>query len=159
MIGFSRSHRARIVRWLPPIASRVPPGCGGPAVPVTARLPERSAPVQKPLPTPVRTTARISGSVAQRWRASKYKRRMSAFMALRASGRLSVIHPTPFSTVKSSGCVSAIGSDLQVERPDGVVVEEALLDLGGELEPVDLPEHALPLQQGVVGGEAHLVLA
>src|SRR5439155_7469383 len=148
-----------MTRWLGRMASRVPPGCGGPAAPVTARLPERSAPVQKPLPVPVSTTARISGSVAQRCRASKYKRRISAFMALRASGRFIVIHPTPFSTVNRSGCVSPISSDLQVERPDGVVVEEALLDLGSELEPVDLPEHTLPLQEGVVGREAHLVFA
>src|SRR5581483_1681059 len=106
--GFSRSQSARMTRWLGRIASRVAPGCGGPAAPVAAREPERSAPVQKPFPVPVSTTARISGSSPQRASAARYASRISAFMAFRASGRLRTTHPTPFSTRKTSDCVSAI---------------------------------------------------
>src|SRR4030095_6057184 len=106
MIGFSRSHSARITRWLGCIAARVAPGCAGPLAPVTAREPERTAPVQKPLPVAVRTTARMSGSSPQRASAFRYASRISGFMALRASGRLRTIHPTPSSTSNLSKSVT-----------------------------------------------------
>ena len=100
-----------MTRWLGNMAVRVSPGpeeAGGEAGgPLAARDPERSAPVQKPFPVPVSTTARISASSAQRASASRYACRISAFIAFRASGRLRTIQPTPFSTRKRS--VSAIG--------------------------------------------------
>src|SRR5262245_65141402 len=109
-------------------------------------------------------------------------------MALRASGRLRMIHPTPSRTSKISESatvrlpplapigrvgVEATGgsaskasslealsdSGRQLERLAGVVVQEALARLRRQLQRVHLRQHAVPLQQRVVGREADLVLA
>ena len=62
--------------------------------------------MQKPLPVAVRTTARMSASSPQRASAFRYASRISGFMALRASGRLRTIHPTPSSTSNLSKSVT-----------------------------------------------------
>ena len=63
----------------------------------SALPPRRSAPAQKPRPAPVMTTARVASSLPATFTAASSSRRIVAFRAFSASGRLSVMVSTPAS--------------------------------------------------------------
>ncbi len=81
--------------------------------------PRRSAPLQKPRPAPVSTTALVPSSRDAAFNAARSSRRMVAFRALRASGRFSVIVVTLASveTRRVSGVWSGIAPDCTGGRP------------------------------------------
>jgi hypothetical protein len=61
----------------------------------SALPPRRSAPLQKPRPSPVMTTARTASSRVAALRVASSSPRIAALSAFRLSGRLSVMEATP----------------------------------------------------------------
>src|SRR6266403_786596 len=89
----------------------------------------RSCPAQKPLPAPVTTTARTSGSRAS-LRASRSAVCSARLNALHTSGRLSVIVCTAPSRVTSTSAIEKTLTPLEVGR---ALLDEGLESLAGVL--------------------------
>src|SRR5579884_2421656 len=111
----------------------------------------RSAPEEKPRPAPVITTARTAGAAASVWMRRPSSELSSRFMALRASGRLRVSHPTPpdcsqITVPWPTGCGSCLGRS----GPGGGSPAVALARLVGNVV-------AGNLLQGPIGGAVELV--